>query len=70
MATSHTASPPPPRAPAPAPQERATRIAHGNTGRQALLQGSPQLAKICGTIAADEGRHEAFYTSVMGEVFR
>ena len=40
-------------------QERATKISHGNTARHALEHGDDTLAKICGLIAADEGRHES-----------
>ena len=39
-------------------QERATKISHGNTARLANFHGDVNLAKICGLIAADEGRHE------------
>ena len=40
-------------------QERATKISHGNTARLAGLHGDNALAKLCGLIAADEGRHES-----------
>lgn len=49
-------------------QERATRISHGNVGRIAAKEGDANLARICGMIAADEARHEAFYTRMMGRV--
>ena len=49
-------------------QERATRISHGNVGRIAAMEGDPNLARICGMIAGDESRHEAFYTRMMGRV--
>jgi acyl-[acyl-carrier-protein] desaturase len=49
-------------------QERATRISHGNVGRIAARAGDPNLARICGVIAGDEARHEAFYTRMMTEV--
>jgi len=49
-------------------QERATRLSHGNVGRMAARQGDPNLARICGVIAGDEARHEAFYTRMMTEV--
>ncbi|KAI3872597.1 hypothetical protein MKW92_043142 [Papaver armeniacum] len=39
-------------------QERATFISHGNTARLAKAHGDIKLAQICGTIAADEKRHE------------
>jgi acyl-[acyl-carrier-protein] desaturase len=49
-------------------QERATRISHGNVGRLAAKQGDANLTRICGMIAGDEARHEAFYTRLMGHV--
>jgi acyl-[acyl-carrier-protein] desaturase len=49
-------------------QERATRLSHNNVGRMAAKQGDPNLARICGAIAADESRHETFYTRMMNEV--
>ena len=49
-------------------QERATRLSHGNVGRIATRHGDPNLARICGVIAGDEARHEAFYTRMMAEV--
>jgi acyl-[acyl-carrier-protein] desaturase len=49
-------------------QERATRISHGNVGRLAARSGDPNLARICGVIAGDEARHEAFYTRMMAAV--
>jgi acyl-[acyl-carrier-protein] desaturase len=49
-------------------QERATRITHGNVGKLAADQGEENLARICRKIAADETRHEVFYTRVIGEV--
>lgn len=50
-------------------QERATFIAHGNTARQAKGFGDLKLAKICGTIAADEKRHETAYTKIVEKLF-
>ncbi|XP_062201002.1 acyl-[acyl-carrier-protein] desaturase 6, chloroplastic-like [Phragmites australis] len=52
-------------------QERATAIAHGNTARLVGARGAGDetLARICGTVAADEKRHEAAYTRVMGKLF-
>ncbi|KAJ4844525.1 hypothetical protein Tsubulata_026045 [Turnera subulata] len=50
-------------------QERATAIAHGNTGKLALRYGDTHLAKICGTIAADEKRHEAAYSKIAKKLF-
>ena len=49
-------------------QERATRMSHGNVGRIAMREGDANLARICGIIASDEARHEAFYTRMMSEV--
>ena len=49
-------------------QERATRISHSRVGRLAARSGDPNLARICGVIAGDEARHEAFYTRMMTEV--
>ncbi|XP_043718374.1 stearoyl-[acyl-carrier-protein] 9-desaturase 6, chloroplastic-like isoform X2 [Telopea speciosissima] len=46
-------------------QERATAIAHGNTARLAKKHGDPVLARICGTIAADEKRHEKAYIKMV-----
>lgn len=50
-------------------QERATFISHANTARLAKEHGNVQLAKICGTIAADEKRHEIAYTNIVGKLF-
>ena len=47
-------------------QERATRLSHSNVGRMAARDGDENLARICGVIAGDEARHEAFYTRMMG----
>ena len=49
-------------------QERATRISHRNVGRIASREGDAHLARICGMIAGDEARHEAFYTRMMAQV--
>ncbi|XP_042501080.1 stearoyl-[acyl-carrier-protein] 9-desaturase 6, chloroplastic-like [Macadamia integrifolia] len=46
-------------------QERATFISHGNTGRLAKEYGDPVLARICGTIASDEKRHEKAYLKMV-----
>ena len=46
-------------------QERATFISHGNTARLAKENGDPVLARICGTIAADEKRHENAYVRIV-----
>lgn len=50
-------------------QERATKISHGNTARHALEYGDETLAKICGSIASDEGRHEIAYQKIMDGLF-
>lgn len=50
-------------------QERATKISHGNTARHALEHGDEVLAKICGSIASDEGRHEIAYQKIMDALF-
>ncbi|KAI3457335.1 hypothetical protein Pfo_013998 [Paulownia fortunei] len=46
-------------------QERATFVSHGNTARLAKEGGDPVLASICGTIAADEKRHEKAYVRIV-----
>ncbi|KAL0306886.1 UNVERIFIED_CONTAM: Stearoyl-[acyl-carrier-protein] 9-desaturase 6, chloroplastic [Sesamum radiatum] len=46
-------------------QERATFVSHGNTARLAKEGGDPILASICGTIAADEKRHEHAYVRIV-----
>lgn len=46
-------------------QERATFVSHGNTARLAKERGDPVLARICGTIAADEKRHENAYAKIV-----
>ena len=43
-------------------QERATRMSHGNLGKLASARGEQNLERICRKIAADETRHEVFYT--------
>ncbi|CAM0876918.1 unnamed protein product [Alopecurus aequalis] len=50
-------------------QERATFISHGNTARHAKKYGDLNLAHICGTIAADEKRHETAYTKIVEKLF-
>ncbi|KAM7274406.1 hypothetical protein ACFE04_029070 [Oxalis oulophora] len=50
-------------------QERATFVSHGNTARLAKKYGDIQLAKICGTIASDEKRHEIGYTRIVEKLF-
>lgn len=51
-------------------QERATKISHGNTARHALEHGDEVLAKICGTIASDEGRHEQAYQRIIDALYK
>ncbi|KAL6768704.1 Acyl-[acyl-carrier-protein] desaturase 5, chloroplastic [Auxenochlorella protothecoides] len=51
-------------------QERATKYSHGNTARLAAQYGDATLSKVCGVIAADEGRHEIAYTRIVEEFFR
>lgn len=51
-------------------QERATKISHARVGTLAGKAGDENLNKICKKIAADESRHEAFYTRMMGEVMK
>ncbi|KAJ4838048.1 Stearoyl-[acyl-carrier-protein] 9-desaturase 6, chloroplastic [Turnera subulata] len=46
-------------------QERATFVSHGNTARLAKEGGDPVLARICGTIASDERRHENAYAKIV-----
>ncbi|GMH13055.1 hypothetical protein Nepgr_014896 [Nepenthes gracilis] len=50
-------------------QERATFISHGNTARLAKEHGDIKLAQICGTIAADEKRHETAYMKIVEKLF-
>jgi acyl-[acyl-carrier-protein] desaturase len=50
-------------------QERATKIAHVNTGKLADKAGDDVLSRICKTIAGDEARHEKAYKSFMSEIF-
>uniref|UniRef100_A0A0E0EIY6 Acyl-[acyl-carrier-protein] desaturase n=1 Tax=Oryza meridionalis TaxID=40149 RepID=A0A0E0EIY6_9ORYZ len=51
-------------------QERATAVAHGNTARLvgARGHGDAALARVCGTVAADEKRHEAAYTRIVSRL--
>jgi acyl-[acyl-carrier-protein] desaturase len=50
-------------------QERATRLSHGKLASLAHKHGEAGLARICRKIAADETRHELFYTKVVAELF-
>jgi len=56
--------------PSPPPQERATKISHGNTAAHATQHGDPVLSKICASIAGDEARHERAYQKIIDELFR
>lgn len=49
-------------------QERATAISHGNTARMAVAAGDLTLARACGTIAADEKRHERAYAAIIEQL--
>ncbi|KAM0925846.1 hypothetical protein ACQ4PT_003769 [Festuca glaucescens] len=51
-------------------QERATAVSHGNTARLAGARGDGVLARVCGTIAADEKRHETAYASIVEQLLR
>ncbi|KAK8554385.1 hypothetical protein V6N13_073296 [Hibiscus sabdariffa] len=51
-------------------QERATFVSHGNTARLAKEGGDPVLARICGTIAADEKRHELAYCKIVEKLLQ
>ncbi|XP_006356734.1 stearoyl-[acyl-carrier-protein] 9-desaturase 1, chloroplastic-like [Solanum tuberosum] len=46
-------------------QERAMCSSHGNMVRLAIEGGDPMLARMCGTIATDEKRHEHAYTRII-----
>jgi acyl-[acyl-carrier-protein] desaturase len=50
-------------------QERATKISHGNVAYIAGKEGDARLQKICGIIAADEGRHERGYQAIVEKCF-
>uniref|UniRef100_A0A6V7NHV9 Acyl-[acyl-carrier-protein] desaturase n=1 Tax=Ananas comosus var. bracteatus TaxID=296719 RepID=A0A6V7NHV9_ANACO len=49
-------------------QERATFVSHGNTARLAKARGDAVLARLCGTIAADEKRHEHAYARIVEQL--
>jgi len=51
-------------------QERATKVSHGNTGRNAVKHGDAALGEICAQIASDEARHEKAYQLICEELFR
>lgn len=46
------------------------QIAHGNTARFAKEHGDEMLGKLCGLVAADEGRHEIAYQRIVDELFK
>ena len=48
-------------------QERATQIAHSNTGR-VCANYEPKLQRILAHISGDESRHYQFYRAVFGEI--
>ncbi|KAI8471713.1 MAG: plastid acyl-ACP desaturase [Monoraphidium minutum] len=50
-------------------QERATKVSHGATARHALEFGDELLAKLCGSIASDEGRHEIAYQRIVEKLY-
>ena len=50
-------------------QEKATQVAHSNTGRQAANY-EPRLQRVLAHISGDEGRHYAFYRGAFGEILR
>ncbi|KAG8078676.1 hypothetical protein GUJ93_ZPchr0007g6098 [Zizania palustris] len=51
-------------------QERATAVSHGNTARLAKAHGDEVLARTCGTIAADEKRHEMAYGRIVEQLLQ
>lgn len=48
-------------------QERATQVAHGNTGRMAR-EYDPTIADILDKVSSDEARHHAFYRGVFNGI--
>ncbi|MDR3419010.1 MAG: acyl-ACP desaturase [Nevskia sp.] len=50
-------------------QERATQMAHANTGRT-CAQYEPKIQRILAHISGDESRHYAFYRATFAEVLR
>ncbi|HZR34171.1 MAG TPA: acyl-ACP desaturase [Nevskia sp.] len=50
-------------------QERATQMAHANTGRTCALY-EPKIQRILAHISGDESRHYAFYRAVFGAVLK
>ena len=50
-------------------QERATQMAHANTGRN-CAQYEPKIQRILAHISGDESRHYAFYRAVFAEILK
>ncbi len=50
-------------------QELATQISHRRVATLAKEIGDNLLAKICGTVASDEGRHAAAYSTFIEKIF-
>jgi acyl-[acyl-carrier-protein] desaturase len=50
-------------------QEKATQIAHSNTGRQAGIY-EPRLQRVLAHVSGDESRHYAFYRGAFAEILR
>uniref|UniRef100_A0A0E0JRT7 Acyl-[acyl-carrier-protein] desaturase n=1 Tax=Oryza punctata TaxID=4537 RepID=A0A0E0JRT7_ORYPU len=51
-------------------QEHATAVSHGSTARLAKAHGDDVLTRTCGTIAADEKRHETAYGRIVEQLLR
>ncbi|KAK1652131.1 hypothetical protein QYE76_069936 [Lolium multiflorum] len=51
-------------------QERATAVSHGNTAHLARARGDNVLTRFCGTIAANEKRHETAYARIVEQQLR
>lgn len=43
-------------------------MSHGGTARLALQHGDGPLARMCGSIAADEARHEEAYKRIVSQI--
>ncbi len=50
-------------------QELATQVSHRRVATLAKDSGDALLAKICGTVASDEGRHAAAYSTFIEKIF-
>ena len=50
-------------------QELATNVSHRRVGTLAKQSGNSRLARICGTIAADEARHATAYINFVKRIF-